>query len=83
MIYLAYFTIGIILATSYELLALKVFKKQALIIFGHRLHHSLYGLLFIAVGYFVLTELTFLGCGIIAQHSFTDGFKFITKESNA
>jgi len=60
---------------------LQLFGGQGLILGEYRLHHSLYGLLFILLGIFThrLTLMSF-GLGIIVQHTATDGLWFLTKE---
>ncbi len=82
--FLVSFVLGIVSAYLYESLAgaigVNVFKKDALIVYGYKLHHSLYGVLFLALGY--MNKSVFLagfGLGIITQHTFTDGFRFIQK----
>jgi hypothetical protein len=73
--------LGFIAAWLYELLMLNLFNGKGLIVSGWRLHHSLYGLPFLVGGF--LSKKAFFagfGLGIIAQHSITDGFWFITKE---
>jgi hypothetical protein len=76
------FLLGFFAAWIYELTMIKLFSRNGLIIWNWKLHHSLYGLLFITLGF--ISKKTFLvgfGVGIIAQHALTDGFWFITKES--
>jgi hypothetical protein len=78
------FVLGIISAYVYESLAgivgNNIFSKEALVIYGYKLHHSLYGVLFLVLAY--VNRNVFLagfGLGIITQHTFTDGFRFIQK----
>ena len=78
------FVLGIISAYVYESLAgivgNNIFNKEALVIYGYKLHHSLYGVLFLVLAY--VNRNVFLagfGFGIITQHTFTDGFRFIQK----
>jgi len=76
MIFLGYIGISI-----FEFVALNIFRKEKFLISGYRLHHSLYGLLFIIIGFMLpATFMIFLGCGIVLQHTVTDGFRFISKE---
>lgn len=73
---------GIILAYAWEYFCTKVIKKTSLIIYGYRLHHSLYGLLFVFIGFLNQNILLFgMGVGILIQHTTTDGFRFISRES--
>ena len=74
--------LGFVCASIYEILsgiiARNVFGKDELVIGDYKLHHSLYGLFFLLLGY--LNRRSFFlgfGIGIIIQHTFTDGFKFI------
>ena len=78
------FVLGVISAYVYESLAgiigKNIFNKEALVIYGYKLHHSLYGVLFLVLAY--VNRNVFLagfGLGIITQHTFTDGFRFIQK----
>jgi len=78
------FILGIISAFAYESLASlvgkNIFHKEALVINGYKLHHSLYGVLFLTLAY--VNRNMFLagfGLGIITQHTLTDGFRFIQK----
>lgn len=78
------FVLGVILAFIYESIARTVgkniFNKETLVIYGYKLHHSLYGVLFLVLAY--VNRNVFLagfGLGIITQHTFTDGFRFIQK----
>lgn len=78
------FLLGIVAAYLYESLAglvgKNIFNKEALIVNGYKLHHSLYGVLFLVLAY--INKNTFFvgfGLGIIAQHTLTDGFRFIQK----
>lgn len=76
--------LGIIVAFLYENVArifgTKVLHKTELVIWGFKLHHSLYGLISFAI-YGINRDIFFLGfgIGIILQHSLTDGFRFIQK----
>ena len=78
------FVLGIISAYVYESLAgivgKNIYNREALVIYGYKLHHSLYGVLFLVLAY--VNRNVFLagfGLGIITQHTFTDGFRFIQK----
>ncbi len=76
------FWVGFTGAWLYEQIMLSVFSGKGLILWGWRLHHSLYGLFFILLG--LISRKTFLislGVGIIAQHTLTDGFWLVTRES--
>lgn len=73
---------GFILATLWEMFCVKIIKKTSLIILGYRLHHSLYGLLFVIFGFELQNNILFgLGIGILIQHTITDGFRFLSKET--
>lgn len=78
------FVLGIITAFIYESLAktvgINIFNKEALIVSGYKLHHSLYGVFFLLFS-LVSQKYFFLGfgLGIIFQHTITDGFLFIQK----
>ncbi len=80
--------IGIASGYIYEFIMSKVGRlsnKSKVVISKYKLHHSLYGLIFILIGLSTLTQysipLLALGVGIIIQHSLSgDGFVFITKE---
>ncbi len=83
------FVFGYIISEVYERIVLNIAKKlkiTGLIIFGYRLHHSLYGLLIITIALILYdSSISFLlisiGLGNIVQHYFSgDGFVFITKE---
>lgn len=76
------FTIlGFLLAFGWELFCSKILKKTSFIIFNWRLHHSLYGLFFIGLGFIIQNIMLIgLGIGIIIQHTMTDGFRFISKK---
>lgn len=82
--------LGTVVAYVYEHLPFrKIFKKDALIIRGYRLHHSLYGIFLILVTFMldidpsVAIIIISSGVGIIFQHFLTGGgFDFITKEKN-
>lgn len=78
------FILGIIAAFVYESLAkpigVNIFKKEALIVSGYKLHHSLYGIFFLLFS--LLSKKYFFlgfGLGIIFQHTITDGFFFVQK----
>jgi hypothetical protein len=76
-----FFFLGFVIAWFYEATMLQLFGGQGLIIGGYRLHHSLYGLLFILLGIFThRSTLMSFGVGIIVQHTATDGLWFLTKE---
>ena len=76
--------VGIFAAVLYEnfarMFGTKVLHKTELVVWGFKLHHSLYGLLSFAI-YGANKNMFFLGfgIGIILQHTATDGFKFIQK----
>jgi hypothetical protein len=78
------FILGIVSAIIYESLAkiigVNVFKKEALVVSGYKLHHSLYGVFFLLFS-LVSKKYFFLGfgLGIIFQHTVTDGFLFVQK----
>ena len=81
------FILGFIAAYVYEILAysvaLRVFHQNnpGLIIGGYRLHHSLYGILFLILGAAHKKEFYLgFGLGIIVQHTMYDGFWFISRE---
>ncbi|VVA44473.1 conserved hypothetical protein [Candidatus Roizmanbacteria bacterium] len=85
------FVFGYVISEVYERIGLNITKKlriTGLIIFGYRLHHSLYGLLIIIIGLLFNNStnpllLISIGLGNITQHYFSgDGFVFITKEKN-
>lgn len=78
------FILGIVVAYIYEvfgrMIGINVFKRDALIISSYKLHHSLYGVLFLMLANINKSIfLTGFGLGIIVQHTFTDGFRFIQK----
>lgn len=87
-----YGIVGYVAAALYEHIAKKMgvifLDKKSLIIYGFRLHHSLYGLLgliisivFFVSGMFKAAQVLLgISIGILLQHFVTDGFKFITKE---
>ena len=84
MLVISSFVLGVIAAFLYESLAgiigKNIFNKEALMIYGYKLHHSLYGVLFLVLAY--VNRNVFLagfGLGIITQHTLTDGFRFIQK----
>lgn len=75
------FILGFFAVWLYEFIAINVLNKTGLIVLGYRLHHSLYGLLFIALS--VVNKRAFFlgfGVGVITQHTVTDGFRFVSKE---
>lgn len=81
------FIFGIIFAYIYEKLPFyKFIGKKSLIIFGYKLHHSLYGLFLIIVGVLDVFQINNLllvsaGIGMIFEHYLTGGkLDFITKE---
>lgn len=83
-LFISSFVLGVILAFIYESLAgiigKNIFNKEVLVVYGYKLHHSLYGVLFVVLAY--VHKNVFLagfGLGIIAQHTLTDGFRFIQK----
>ncbi len=72
---------GFALAFIWDYFCTHVIKKASLIILGWRLHHSLYGVLLLIVGYLVQNmTLLGIGIGVLVQHTLTDGFRFISKE---
>ena len=74
------FVLGFVSAWLYELFAINILQRDSLIIRGWRLHHSLYGLLSIFI--WITNKKTFFlgfGIGILAQHTVTDGFRFISR----
>ena len=62
----------------------KLFGVKKLVVFGYKLHHSLYGIFLIILAFLFKEQSTFLisaGIGIIVEHYLTGGgFDFITKE---
>ncbi len=84
--------IGYVATSFYEYGAKKIgraaFHTETLVLFGYRLHHSIYGLCALAFSIllFFTARLTAsyvllgLSIGILAQHSVTDGFRFLSKE---
>lgn len=81
------FISGMAFAYIYENLPFYKFTgKKALIIFGYRLHHSLYGLLLVLISFMNILSINNLilisaGFGIILEHYLTGGgLDFITKE---
>lgn len=78
------FIFGIIFAFIYETIggsiAKNIFNTTALVVYGYKLHHSLYGILFLSI-YFINRKSFYLGfgLGIIFQHTITDGFRFMQK----
>ncbi|MBP9814006.1 hypothetical protein KBC80_02325 [Candidatus Woesebacteria bacterium] len=74
--------IGFAIAFIWEFFCTHVIRKTSLILLGYRLHHSIFGLLIIALGLSIQNiPLTGIGVGILIQHTVTDGFRFISKES--
>ncbi|GEM_PF-890078 len=81
--------IGYLIAYLYEYIAKKIAKsihKDAIYIKGYKLHHSIYGLVLIALSIFFIQDIKIfllilgIGVGIIIQHYFTgDGLVLITK----
>lgn len=72
---------GFIFASYWEYFCARIIKRTSFILFGWRLHHSLYGILFIAIGFSVRNmSLIGIGIGVLIQHTITDGFRFISKE---
>ena len=55
--------IGFFLAYGWEWLCERIIKVKAMIVFGYRLHHSLYGLAFIIMG-FVFQNIIPFGLGM-------------------
>ena len=81
------FTAGAIVSYCYEKAVIHITKKDRLVVLGYRLHHSLYGLLFLSLSLLFtfdingMMALSFFGMGIIAQHCLTgDGLVFVTRE---
>ncbi len=73
--------LGFISAFIWEFFSGKIIHQTALILYGYRLHHSLYGIASILYG--TTNKNHFLigfGIGIIIQHTLTDGFRFISLE---
>lgn len=77
--YLFFTIFGFITAYLYENIGKHIVKREKLVVGGFRLHHSLYGLVFIALG-LVNISFIFFGLGILIQHTLTDGFRFLSKE---
>lgn len=80
----ASFILGIVSAYLYEFIAgfigRNIFNRYSLVVGGFKLHHSLYGVLFLILAY--LNKNAYLAgfaLGIIVQHTFTDGLKFIQR----
>lgn len=72
---------GYVLAHVYEKVAIVVSRNRPLVVCGYRLHHSLYGILLVGLGYWYQQPLVYgVAIGIIMQHTITDGFRFISKE---
>lgn len=81
MIMVSSILLGYILAHVYEKVATVVSRNRPLVVNGYRLHHSLYGVLCIGLGYWSQQPLLYgIAIGIIIQHTLTDGFRFISKE---
>jgi hypothetical protein len=76
------FILGFLIALLYESFMRRLFGGKGLIVRGWKLHHSLYGVLSILLS-FINRKIFFFGfgVGVIAQHTFFEGFWFITKES--
>jgi len=73
--------VGYVLAHVYEKVAVVVSRNRPLVVCGYRLHHSLYGILLVGLGYWYQQPLVYgVAIGIIMQHTITDGFRFISKE---
>jgi hypothetical protein len=73
--------IGFVLAFVWEYFCVNIIKRTVLIVWDWRLHHSLYGLLFLILGFLVQNIIFIgLGIGIVVQHTFTDGFRFVSKK---
>lgn len=80
--------LGVLIAHGYENLPLrKIFKREALVICGYKLHHSLYGVILIIITFMsnikptTAVILISIGVGIIFQHYLTGGkFDLITKD---
>ena len=64
----------------------ELFNKKALVIFGYKLHHSLYGIIVIIFAFFsgdISSKILLVsaGIGIILEHYLTGGgMDFVTKE---
>ncbi len=72
---------GYILAHLYEKVAIVMSRGKPLVVLGYRLHHSLYGIIFLGLGYLYQQQVLYgIAVGIILQHTITDGFRFISKE---
>lgn len=81
------FVSGFVVAYVYEIVAFMLGRQifnmdnPGLIIYGYRLHHSLYGLLFLVLWAAQRKEFYLgFGLGIIAQHTMYGGFSFVSKE---
>ncbi len=73
--------LGILVASMYEYFMLKVFGNKGFIVWGYRLHHSLYSVFLITIGFLLQNIFCIgLGIGILIQHTFTDGFRLVSKE---
>lgn len=81
------FVSGFAAAYVYEIVAFMLGRQAfnmdnpGLIIYGYRLHHSLYGLLFLVLWAAKRKEFHLgFGLGVIAQHTMYDGFRFVSRE---
>jgi hypothetical protein len=81
------FVLGFAAAYFYEIITFIIGRQilatdnPGLIIYGYRLHHSLYGLLFLVFWAKHRKEFYLgFGLGIIVQHTMFGGFQFISKE---
>ena len=75
---------GFFLAYGWERFCERIIKVKAMIVFGYRLHHSLYGLAFIIIVFVFQTIIPIgLGIGIIIQHTITDGLRFVSEETKS
>lgn len=82
------FVLGFVAAYVYEVVAFNAGRQilkmddPGLIIYGYRLHHSLYGLVFLVLWAAHRKEFYLgFGLGIIAQHMMYDGFRFVSTSS--
>jgi hypothetical protein len=71
---------GILIAALYEDVLPRITRKKSLVIYGHLLHHSIYGVVFVLLG-LALKNISAMGfgVGILIQHTVTDGFRFISR----
>lgn len=81
------FVLGFVVAYVYEIVVVmlgrQVFNMDnpGLIIYGYRLHHSLYGQISLVLWATKRKEFYLgFGLGIIAQHTMYDNFRFISRE---